>query len=69
VEPARFSFVRRNQTKPHHTMNETEILKYALTFLLSNMDENVMEDIADYIGESSQEEVESTLQEMIDTII
>lgn len=69
VEPARLFLVRRNQTTPNHTMNETEILKYALTFLLSNMDENVMEDIADYIGESSQEEVESTLQEMIDTII
>lgn len=59
----------RLSEETNHTMNETEILKYALTFLLSNIDENVMEDIADYIGESSQEELEAKLQEMIDTII
>jgi hypothetical protein len=50
-------------------MDKSELIKYALSFLLSNIDENVMEDIADYIGESSQEEVESTLQEMIDTVL
>lgn len=45
---------------------EHEIIKYALTFLLSNLDDDIVEDMADFLGTSDYEEIEGTLQKLID---
>jgi hypothetical protein len=45
---------------------EYEIIKYALTFLLSNLDDDTIKDMSDYIGDTDKEEVESLLNTIID---
>ena len=45
---------------------EYEIIKYALTFLLSNLDDDIIKDMSDYIGDTDKEEVESLLNTIID---
>ena len=45
---------------------EYEIIKYALTFLLSNLDDDTIKDLSDYIGDTDKEEVESLLNTIID---
>ena len=54
----------------NHTKNEIEqeyeIIKYALTFLLSNLDDDTIKDMSDYIGDTDKEEVESLLNTIID---
>ena len=54
----------------NHTKNEIEqeyeIIKYALTFLLSNLDDDTIKDMSDYIGDTNKEEVESLLHTTID---
>lgn len=53
-----------------HTENEIEqeyeIIKYALTFLLSNLDDDTIKDMSDCIGDTDKEEVESLLNTIID---
>ena len=44
---------------------EYEIIKYALTYLLSNLDEYVIEDLTDYIENATFESVEGKLTEII----
>lgn len=46
---------------------EHEIIKYALTFLLSNLDDDVIEDISDYIGETTYEEFEKILTDIVES--
>lgn len=46
---------------------EHEIIKYALTFLLSNLDDDVIEDMSDYIGETTYEEFENTLTDIVES--
>lgn len=54
----------------NHTKNEIEqeyeIIKYALTFLLSNLDDDTIKDMSDYIGDTNKEKVESLLNTTID---
>jgi len=45
---------------------EHEIIKYALTFLLSNLNDDVIEDMSDYIGETTYEEFEKTLTDIVE---
>ena len=45
---------------------EYEIIKYALTFLLSNLNDDVIEDMSDYIGETTYEEFEKTLTDIVE---
>jgi hypothetical protein len=45
---------------------EYEIIKYALTYLLSNIDNEVAEDMSDYVGTDDPDEIESILQKIID---
>jgi hypothetical protein len=46
---------------------EYEIIKYALTFLLSNLENEVIEDMSDYIGETTYEEFENTLTDIVES--
>lgn len=46
---------------------EHEIIKYALTFLLSNLDDDVIEDLSDYIGKTNYEEIEKILTDIIES--
>ena len=45
---------------------EHELIKYALTFLLSNLENDVIDDMSDYIGTSDPDEIEAMLQNIID---
>lgn len=45
---------------------EHEIIKYALTYLLSNLDNEVAEDMSDYIGTGDADQIEEMLQKIID---
>ena len=44
---------------------EYEIVKYALTFLLSNLDDDIVEDMSDFLGTSDYDKIEGTLQKVI----
>jgi len=45
---------------------EHEIIKYALTFLLSNLEYEVIEDMSEYIGTSDPDEVEKLITDIIE---
>jgi hypothetical protein len=45
---------------------EYEIIKYALTFLLSNLENEVIEDMSEYIGTSDPDEVEKLIADIIE---
>ena len=45
---------------------ENEIIKYALTFLLSNLESDVIEDMSDFVGTDDPDKIESILQKLID---
>ncbi len=45
---------------------EYEIIKYALTFLLSNLEDEVIEDISEYIGTNDPDEVEKLITDIIE---
>jgi len=53
--------------KPSKAFRKIELVKYALTFLLSNLEEDVIEDIQDYVV-LTPFELEDTLQSMIDEL-
>ena len=63
-------FIVTKQHNMNHIKNEIEqeyeIIKYALTFLLSNLNEDIIKDMSDYIEDTDKEEVESLLQTTID---
>jgi hypothetical protein len=44
---------------------EHEIIKYALTFLLSNLEYEVIEDMSDYIGTNDPDEIEKMITDII----
>jgi len=46
---------------------EYEIIKYALTFLLSNLNDDVIDDMSDYIGETTYDEFEKTLTDIVES--
>jgi hypothetical protein len=46
---------------------EYEIIKYALTFLLSNLENEVIEDMSEYIGETTYDEFEKTLTDIVES--
>lgn len=46
---------------------EYEIIKYALTFLLSNLNDDVVEDMSEYIGKTTYEEFEQTLTDIVES--
>lgn len=45
---------------------EHDIIKYALTFLLSNLEDEVIEDMSDYIGTNDPDEVEKLITDIIE---
>jgi len=45
---------------------EHEIIKYALTYLLSNLEDEVIEDMSDYIGTNDPDEVEKLITDIIE---
>lgn len=45
---------------------ETQIIRYALSFLLSNLDEDVIEDISTFVGTTDDAAIEEILRRMID---
>jgi len=45
---------------------EYNIIKYALSFLMANLDEDILEDMSDFLYVYSVEELESYIQETID---
>lgn len=45
---------------------ETQIIRYALSFLLSNLDEDVIEDISTFVGTTDDATIEEILRRMID---
>lgn len=45
---------------------EYEIVKYALTYLLSNLDDDIIEDMSEYVGTDDFDEVEAILQGIIE---
>jgi predicted component of type VI protein secretion system len=45
---------------------EYNIIKYALSFLIANIDEDILEDMSDFLHVYSVEELESYIQETID---
>ena len=46
---------------------EHEIIKYALTFLLSNLNDDVIDDMSDYTGETTYDEFEKTLTDIVES--
>lgn len=53
-------------TKISDIEQEYEIVKYALTFLLSNLDDDIIEDMSEYVGTDDFDEVEAMIQDIID---
>jgi hypothetical protein len=53
-------------TEQEELTKEYEIIKYALTYLLSNLDDDVVEDMSDFVGTNNADEIESILQKAID---
>jgi len=49
-----------------HIEQEHDIIKYALTFLLSNLEDEVIEDMSEYIGTSDPDEVEKLITDIIE---
>lgn len=45
---------------------EAEIIKYALTYLLSNLDDDIVEDMSEYVGTDDFDEVQAILYGIID---
>ena len=45
---------------------EYNIIKYALSFLIANLDEDILEDMSDFLYVYSVEELESYIQDTID---
>jgi hypothetical protein len=45
---------------------EYEIIKYALTYLISNLGDEVAEDMSEYVGTNDPTEIETILQKLID---
>lgn len=45
---------------------EYEIVKYAITYLLSNLDDDIIEDMSEYTGTDDFDEVEAILQGIIE---
>jgi len=45
---------------------EYSIIKYALNFLIANIDEDMLEDMSDFLHVNSVEELESYIQETVD---
>ena len=45
---------------------EYNIIKYALSFLKANLDDDILEDMSDFLYVYSVEELESYIQETID---
>ena len=45
---------------------EYNIIKYALSFLIANLDEDILEDMSDFLYVQSVEELESYIQDTID---
>lgn len=48
-------------------MNNQSIIKYALTYLLSNLDTEVIEDLQDYVN-LPEEDLEAAIQTLIDEL-
>ena len=45
---------------------EYELIKYALTYLISNLDQDVAEDMSEYVGTDDADEIETMLQKILD---
>ena len=57
----------KNQMKIEKDIDqEYEIIKYALTYLLSNLEQDVIEDMSDYVDIDDPDKIESILQKIID---
>ena len=61
------AFGKLTDVENEEITKEYEIIKYALTFLLSNLNDDVIEDISDYVGETTYEEVEKTLTDIVES--
>jgi hypothetical protein len=61
------AFGKITDTENEELTKEYEIIKYALTYLLSNIDDDVIEDLSDYIGKTNYEEVEKILTDIIES--
>jgi len=59
-------FDKLTDTEQEELTKEYEIIKYALTYLLSNLDDDVVEDMSDFVGTNNADEIESILQKAID---
>ena len=61
------AFGKLTDVENEEITKEYEIIKYALTYLLSNLDDEVVEDMSEYVGTDDPDEIESILQKIIDT--
>ena len=61
------AFGKLTDVENEEITKDYEIIKYALTFLLSNLNDDVIEDISDYVGETTYEEVEKTLTDIVES--
>lgn len=61
------AFDKLTDVENEELTKEYEIIKYALTYLLSNLDNEVVEDMSEYVGTDDPDEIESILQKIIDT--
>lgn len=61
------AFGKLTDVENEEIIKEYEIIKYALTFLLSNLNDDVIEDISDYVGETTYEEFEKTLTDIVES--
>jgi hypothetical protein len=59
-------FDKLTDTEQEELTKEYEIIKYALTYLLSNLDDDVVEDMSDFVGTNNADEIEAILQKAID---
>jgi hypothetical protein len=60
------AFGKLTDAENEELTKEYEIIKYALTYLLSNLEQEVVEDMSEYVGTNDADEIESTLQRIID---
>ena len=59
------AFGKLTDVENEEITKEYEIIKYALTYLLSNLDDEVVEDMSEYVGTDDPDEIESILQKII----
>ena len=60
------AFGKLTDSENEELTKEYEIIKYALTYLLSNLEQEVVEDMSEYVGTNDADEIEQILTRIIE---